>query len=142
MVDNDILLNKLMVTFQSEAEDLLSALSSLLITLEKEQDSGERQRLVEALYRKMHTLKGAAQAVNLLDIGESCQSLESLLAALKRGEITLGADLFDNLQSACRLNVLWHPADVATQSAGPRVASKPNLPIVRPQKAAQQLEKC
>ena len=100
MVDNNILLNKLMVTFQSEAEDLLSSLSSLLIALEKEQDSGERQRLVEALYRKMHTLKGAAQAVNLLDIGESCQTLESLLAALKRGEITLGADLFDNLHAA------------------------------------------
>jgi two-component system chemotaxis sensor kinase CheA len=100
MADNDILLNKLLVIFQSEAEDLLGSLSSLLIALEKEQDSGERQRLVEALYRKMHTLKGAAQAVNLLDVGDSCQSLESLLAALKRGEITFEVKLFDNLHAA------------------------------------------
>jgi len=100
MADNDILLNKLLVIFQSEAEDLLGSLSALLIALEKEQDSGERQRLVETLYRKMHTLKGAAQAVNLLDVGDSCQSLESLLAALKRGEITLEVNLFDNLHAA------------------------------------------
>jgi two-component system chemotaxis sensor kinase CheA len=100
MADNDILLNKLMATFHSEAEELLSALSSLLIALEKEQDSGERQRLVETIYRKMHTLKGAAQAVNLLEVGEICQTLESLLAALKRGEIALDDDLFDNLHTA------------------------------------------
>ena len=100
MADNDILLNKLMATFHSEAEELLSALSPLLIALEKEQDSGERQRLVETLYRKMHTLKGAAQAVNLLEVGEICQTLESLLAALKRGEIALDDDLFDNLHAA------------------------------------------
>lgn len=100
MVDKDILLNKLMATFQVEAEELLSALSSLLLALEKEPEGGERQRLVESLYRKMHTLKGAAQAVNLLEVGEICQSLESLLAALKRGEIALDDGLFDNLHAS------------------------------------------
>ena len=100
MADNDNLLNRLQATFRGEAEELLGALSSLLIALEKEQDSGERQKLVESLYRKMHTLKGAAQAVNLLEVGEICQTLESLLAALKRGEITLENALFDNLHAA------------------------------------------
>jgi len=100
MANNDALLSKLQETFRSEAEELLGALSSLLIALEKEPDSGERQRLVEKLYRKMHTLKGAAQAVNMLEVGEICQALESLLAALKRGEITLEGDLFDNLHAA------------------------------------------
>jgi two-component system, chemotaxis family, sensor kinase CheA len=100
MADNDNLLNRLQATFRGEAEELLGSLSSLLIALEKEQDRAERQRLVEALYRKMHTLKGAAQAVNLLEVGEICQSLESLLAALKRGEITLEGGLFDNFHAA------------------------------------------
>jgi len=100
MSNNEELLKKLLVTFQSEAEDHLRSLSSLLIALEKEPGAGERKRHVEALYRKMHTLKGAAHAVNLLDVGEICQSLESLLAALKRGEIALGVDLFDKLHAA------------------------------------------
>jgi two-component system, chemotaxis family, sensor kinase CheA len=100
MSNNEELLKKLLVTFQSEAEDHLRSLSTLLIELEREPGSEERKRLVETLYRKMHTLKGAAHAVNLLDVGEMCQSLESLLAALKRGEIELGVDLFDRLHAA------------------------------------------
>jgi len=100
MAHNEELMKKLLVTFQGEAEDHLRSLASLLIALEKESGTPERQRIVEDLYRKMHTLKGAAQAVNLLDVGDICQSLESLLAALKRGEITLEVDLFDNLHAA------------------------------------------
>lgn len=100
MANHDELLNKLLVTFRSEAEELLSELSSLLIALEKEQDGSERQRLVESLYRKMHTLKGAAQAVDLFAVGEICQTLETLLASLKRGEITFEDDLFDNLHAS------------------------------------------
>ncbi len=98
---NDLeLLHKLLLTFQDEAEDHIRSLSSLLIALEKEQDGEERMRLVEAIYRKMHTLKGAAQAVNLLEIGDICQSLENLLATLKRGEITLDIELFDKLHAS------------------------------------------
>jgi len=100
MAHNEELLKKLLVTFQGEAEDHLRSLASLLIALEKETGTPEQQRIVEDLYRKMHTLKGAAQAVNLLEVGEICQSLESLLAALKRGEITLDVDLFDKLHTA------------------------------------------
>jgi len=100
MKHNEELLKKLLVTFQGEAEDHLRSIASLLIALEKESGTLERQRLVEDLYRKMHTLKGAAHAVNLLDVGDICQSLESLLAALKRGEITLEVNLFDKLHAA------------------------------------------
>jgi len=121
MVDKDKILSKLQVTFQSEAEDILGSLSTLLIALEKEQEHGERLRLVEILYRKMHTLKGAAQAVNLLEVGEICQSLESLLAALKRGEITLGVDQFDMLHATVdSLSQLIFPpegADVRAESS-------------------------
>jgi two-component system, chemotaxis family, sensor kinase CheA len=97
MGSSDDLLNKLLETFQGEAEDHLRAISALLLELEKEAGGMEEKRLVETLYRKMHTLKGAAQAVNLTDIGDICQSLESVLAALKRGEAECGTELFDRL---------------------------------------------
>ncbi|HKZ17917.1 MAG TPA: response regulator [Geobacteraceae bacterium] len=100
MGNSQDLLEKLLVTFRAEAEDHIGSLSSILITLEREADGDERKRLVETLYRRMHTLKGAAHMVNLFDVVEACQSLESLLAALKRGDLTLGIDLLDRLHAA------------------------------------------
>jgi two-component system chemotaxis sensor kinase CheA len=99
MGNSEDLLEKLLVTFRAEAEDHIGSLSSILINLEKEADGDERKRLVETLYRRMHTLKGAAHMVNLFDVVEACQSLESLLAGLKRGEFSLGVELLDMLHA-------------------------------------------
>lgn len=97
MVDHNDLMQRLLVTFQGEAEDHLKALFTLLIDLEREPEPGEQKRLVETLFRRMHTLKGAAHAVNLLDVAELCQALESLLSDLKRGEIAMDPPLLDQL---------------------------------------------
>jgi len=97
MADNEALLKELLETFGLEAQDHLRALSTLLITLESEVEAEERTRLVETIFRRMHTLKGAAHAVNLLEVAQMCQELESLLADLKRGDITLSLSLFDRL---------------------------------------------
>jgi len=97
MADNEALLKELLETFGLEAQDHLRALSTLLITLESEVEAEERTRLVETIFRRVHTLKGAAHAVNLLEVAQMCQELESLLADLKRGDITLSLSLFDRL---------------------------------------------
>jgi len=103
MADSD-LLKELLDTFRLEAEDLLSSLSALLIALEQEPLPEKRQGLVENLFRRMHTLKGAAHAVNLLDVAEVCQSLESVFAAVKRGDLPLERALFNRLHA--ELNAL------------------------------------
>jgi two-component system, chemotaxis family, sensor kinase CheA len=97
MADNEALLKELLDTFRLEAQDHLGALSTLLVSLENEAAAVERRRLVESIFRRMHTLKGAAHAVNLVDVAKVCQELEDLLAGLKRGELELGAELFDRL---------------------------------------------
>jgi two-component system, chemotaxis family, sensor kinase CheA len=97
MADNEALLKELLDTFRLEAQDHLGALSTLLVSLENEAAAVERRRLVESIFRRMHTLKGAAHAVNLVDVAKVCQELEDLLAGLKRGEQELGAELFDRL---------------------------------------------
>lgn len=97
MVDSEGLLKELMETFRLEAQDHIGALSALLVALENEEGAAERRQLVESIFRRMHTLKGAAHAVNLAGIASSCQDLESLLADLKRGDIPLNLDLFDRL---------------------------------------------
>ncbi|RUL78912.1 hybrid sensor histidine kinase/response regulator [Dyella choica] len=83
---SDDLLERLRLTFQSEADEHLKSMSSGLLTLEQA-SSGESKSLIEAIFRSAHSLKGAAQAVNLEPIGSVCQPLESVLAALKAGRL-------------------------------------------------------
>ena len=100
MANSEDLLEKLLVTFRAEAQEIIESLSSLLIALEGEPERDEKKRLLETIHRKMHTLKGAAHMVNFFDVVETCHSLESLLAALKRGEFSLGDELLDLLHAA------------------------------------------
>jgi two-component system chemotaxis sensor kinase CheA len=99
MIDSETLLKELLETFRLEAQDHIRALSSLLIDLEKESDPAGRKRHVESVFRRMHTLKGAAHAVNLIDVAQCCQELENLLADLKRGDLLLDLGLFDRLHA-------------------------------------------
>ncbi len=86
---------KLLATFKIEAEEHLNALSSGLLELEKSPDSTRQAELTETIFREAHSLKGAARSVNATDIEAVCQSLESVLAKLKRREITASPELFD-----------------------------------------------
>ncbi|HJV67362.1 MAG TPA: response regulator [Geomonas sp.] len=99
MGDGENLLKELLEVFRGEAQDHLAALGSLLIDLERQEDAAGGKRLVETVFRRMHTLKGAAHAVNLVEVAEGCQELEDLLAELKRGERELDRALFDRLHA-------------------------------------------
>jgi len=99
MIDSETLLKELLETFRLEAQDHIRALSSLLIDLEKESEPAGRKRHLESVFRRMHTLKGAAHAVNLIDVAQCCQELENLLADLKRGDLLLDLGLFDRLHA-------------------------------------------
>jgi two-component system chemotaxis sensor kinase CheA len=99
MGDRETLMKELLETFRVEAQDHIGALSALLVALENEGGPAERVQLVESIFRRMHTLKGAAHAVNLAEVARSCQDLESLLADLKRGDIPLDLDTFDRLHA-------------------------------------------
>ena len=99
MVDGDAFFKELLETFRLEAQDHVSALATLLVALENESETGERGRILESVLRRMHTLKGAAHAVNLLEVAKRCQDLEDLLADLKRGELQLDLAVFDRLHA-------------------------------------------
>lgn len=99
MKDDDFL-KKLLATFKIEAQEHVSALTSGLVELEKAKSAEKRAAVTEVVYREVHSLKGAARSVNLTEIERLCQSLEGVLAMLKRQEITLSPDLFDLLHRA------------------------------------------
>jgi two-component system, chemotaxis family, sensor kinase CheA len=99
MGEQEALHKELLEIFRLEAQDHLGALSTLLVALENERDSDVCTLLVESIFRRMHTLKGAAHAVNLIEVAQNCQEVENLLADLKRGEIGLELPLFDRLHA-------------------------------------------
>ena len=95
----DEFLKELLAMFRIEAEEHIKALSSGLLYLEKLPGAEEQERIVETIYREAHSLKGAARAVNLLDVESICQMLESIFSRLKNKELNLSAEMFDTLHS-------------------------------------------
>ncbi|HOI58809.1 MULTISPECIES: chemotaxis protein CheW [unclassified Methanoculleus] len=83
---------RLLETFREEADEYLEAITGGLLELEK---GGLEPELVESVYRRIHSLKGAARAVNLREIESVCQNLETVSSLVKRGEYTPGEDDFD-----------------------------------------------
>ncbi|WP_183356299.1 hybrid sensor histidine kinase/response regulator [Geomonas silvestris] len=123
MADQEALLRELLETFRLEAQDHLDSASTLLISLEREPEQPEKQRLVESLLRRMHTLKGAAHAVNLGEVALICQDLESLLSEVKRGELALEVAIYDRLHREIDLlaaRIFQHPG--ASPPAATQVA--------------------
>lgn len=90
-------LKRLLATFKLEAEDHILSISTGLIELEKNTSVEKSAEITETIFRKVHSLKGAARSVNLRHIEQVCQALEDVFAALKRKEISMfpgGYDLF------------------------------------------------
>src|SRR5579859_3695705 len=94
---DEALLKKLLAMFEVEAEEHLGAIAKGLLALEQGPEPERRQELVETTFREVHTLKGAARAVNLGAVVDLCHALESVFAVLKRSRIAPPAELLDLL---------------------------------------------
>lgn len=105
MADNshDGFLERLQQTFRAESQERLQNLSKALVTFENETDDEQQRALVEIIFREVHSLKGAARAVDRNDIEQLCQSFESLLSQLKRRQLTSSPALADLLLKAADL---------------------------------------
>ena len=91
---------RLLAAFKTEAEEHIKALSAGLIKLEKAPPAHTQEKILETIYRETHSFKGAARAVNITEIESICQSLEGVLASLKRKELNPWPEMFDTLYLA------------------------------------------
>jgi len=91
---------ELLAMYKIEAEEHIKAISSGLLELEKLNNVNQQPNIIETVYREAHSLKGASRAVNLTNIEMVCQSLETILAAVKRQNLDLAPELFDVLFKA------------------------------------------
>ena len=98
MIDDDQeFLRDLMRTFREDAEERIRLLSQAVVELESAGTSAAALAPLESLYRETHSLKGASGAVEQKNMESVCQHLESVLAALKKGELRITQPLVDAL---------------------------------------------
>ena len=103
MTDPDEEFHKqLLATFREEAEEHLGEITEELIALEKAGIT-PGSPLVERVYRKTHSLKGSARAVNLREIESVCQNLESVFSLMKKGEFIPDEAAFDLFHDAIKI---------------------------------------
>ncbi len=119
------LLKRLLETFQLEAQEHIQALASDLVELERPSGGSVRAELLDTIFRHAHSLKGAARAVNVMEIETVCQAVESLFAAMKHQKLAPSPGLFDLLHKAVDLlgELLVLTGSGTTAQAKPRVNS-------------------
>lgn len=94
-------LAKLRVTFNGEAEEHRASIVAGLIELEKGGSGNERDsKIIDDIFREVHSLKGAARAVDIRGIERLCQSVESIFATLKKNDLRPVRQLYDVLYRA------------------------------------------
>src|SRR5690606_39872570 len=87
-LDRTALQQRLLESFRIEARERLTALADGLAGW---REGDTRPRNLDALFREVHSLKGAAQAVGLEQFERLCHAWESLLAAVRNGAVALTA---------------------------------------------------
>jgi two-component system chemotaxis sensor kinase CheA len=88
---------QLRASFREELAERLAAINAGLLSMEEDLAPAQRSTLLEELFRHVHSLKGAARAVEIKPIEELAHGLEDVFGAAKRGTIQLSPALFDLL---------------------------------------------
>jgi two-component system, chemotaxis family, sensor kinase CheA len=88
-LDRKALQERLLESFRVEAGERLGVMAD---TLANWRQSGASADSVESLFREVHSLKGAARAVGLAPIERLCHAWESLLGAIRAGQLELTAE--------------------------------------------------
>lgn len=91
---------KLRSTFKIEANEHLRTISLSLLELENKSTEEDKKPIIEIIHREFHSLKGAARAVSFKEIEGICHTIESVFSEIKRGNITLNAEMLDTFNVA------------------------------------------
>ena len=110
---------ELLAEFKIEAAEHHQAIISGLLELEKDPAAPVRKTLTETVFREIHSLKGAARAVNQGEIERLCQAMEGVFHLAKQETLTLSAPMYDVLYKVVdALGVLLSEVDTRGKSIG------------------------
>ena len=90
--------------FVTEARELIRQANDDLIALEREGTSRDR---IDSVFRAFHTLKGSAAVVELPAMSLVMHAAEDLLAVVRRGELSVNVDTFDQVLACLDLVSRW-----------------------------------
>ncbi len=118
-------LKELLNDFKIEAAEHLQAIVAGLLKLEKMPGAEATQELVELVFREFHSMKGAARAVNLIQIEQLCMSMEAVFQEVKNKKTTLQPGMFDLFyQVTDSLQTLVDEIDTAKNSISQNTITK------------------
>ncbi|MCF8040627.1 MAG: hybrid sensor histidine kinase/response regulator [Desulfarculaceae bacterium] len=95
MSSSDDFRRQLMETFQVELMEHLGTLTDGCLALERQPQDEDRQRIIEEMFRAAHSLKGAARAVELEDLGLLAHRMEDVFSAIRKGKVAFSSELGD-----------------------------------------------
>ncbi|HEY3823442.1 MAG TPA: response regulator [Bryobacteraceae bacterium] len=146
-IQEDEFIRSLRATFRIEAGEHLQAIATGLIELEKARAEEEKRGVIETVFRAAHSLKGAARAVNIVEIETVCESLENTFAAWRRQERAPSPQEIDSLHglldSAAKiLDLPAHPQSSAAVSEDlTTLSASQSVPVEAASLASQGVEK-
>jgi len=120
----DELRERLLATFRIEADEHIKAIARGLIGLEKLPSAEVQADIVETIFRRCHSMKGAARAVNLIDIETICHSLEGIFSAWKQEGVRYSRQLFDTIHNVLNIieTIIASPGEVRHQTGRVRIS--------------------
>lgn len=86
---------RLLATFQVEAQEHLQVITANLLALDQCLPDEQAREVIEATFREVHTLKGAARSVSEMNVEKLCQAWESLLSKITHGRLACSRPLLD-----------------------------------------------
>ncbi len=98
-LDRKALQQRLLESFRIEAGERLGVLAD---TLANWCEAGASDDSIESLFREVHSLKGAARAVSLPQFERLCHAWESLLGAIRGGQLELSVARVELCRHALR----------------------------------------
>lgn len=126
---NEEIRARLLAMFRTEAQEHLETITAHLAALERALPAAAPEAL-EAAFRAVHTLKGAARSVGQAAVETLCQACEGVLRCLTRGELAVDRTTVDSLQAAMAgvARLLAGAADVSVAALVTRLAPPPAPP--------------
>src|SRR5690348_5239072 len=110
--------SNLLTQYREEADAHLLRLSQGIVALEQDPDNAP---LLKEIFRAAHTIKGAAKMMGFNEISRVTHEMESVLAAMRDGELVLTPEISDVLFEAIDLVTILNQ----TQTGGPAADGEP-----------------
>lgn len=86
--------------FIIETKELIDSLDQDLVELEKIDSDDERKEILNAIFRAVHTIKGASGFLGFQQLVDTCHKSENLLNKLRHGEIQVTTHIMDVILEA------------------------------------------